>query len=193
MSRAKNFRRAKSEWRSAIYPGPPGPGFAKIAGATFPQPRLPLPNQRSRCNSGGSPKGLPYPNSEGILETRRGGRLPLSRGRFPLSGGNGRRPKGVGMMSSVARQRGWGIAPPAGRSGTGPYEKPNPFRSRRPSEPHLSPTTTKARFQPGEETPKGYRKLSSSGDRTGTSQLSHPRLCVDRQGGLIGGPRKWGS
>ena len=28
-----------------------------------------------------------------------GGRLPLSRGRFPLSGGNGRRPKGVGMMS----------------------------------------------------------------------------------------------
>ena len=88
---------------------------------------------------------------------------------------------------------GEGIAPPAGRSGTGPYEKPNPFRSRRPSEPHLSPTTTKARFQPGEETPKGCRKLSGSGDRTETSQLSHPRLCVDRQGGLIGGPRKWGS
>ena len=95
-------------------------------------------------------------------------------------------------MSSVARQRGWGIAPPAGRSGTGPYEKPNPFRSRRPSEPHLSPTTTKARFQPGEETPKGYRKLSGSGDRTGTSQLSHPRLCVDCPRRLIGGPRKMG-
>ena len=47
------------------------------------------------------------------------------------------------MMSSVVRQRGWGIAPPAGRSGTGPYEKPNPFRSRRPSEPHLSPTSSK--------------------------------------------------
>ena len=95
-------------------------------------------------------------------------------------------------MSSVARQRGWGIAPPASRSGTGPYEKPNPFRSRRPSEPHLSPTTTKARFQPGGETPKGCRKLSGSGHRTETSQLSHPRLCVDRQGGLIGGPRKMG-
>ena len=71
--------------------------------------------------------------------------------------------------------------------------KPNPFRSRRPSEPHLSPATTKARFQPGEETPKGCCKLSGSGDRTETSQLSHPRLCVDCQGGLIGGPRKWGS
>ena len=80
----------------------------------------------------------------------------------------------------------------SGRSGTGPYEKPNPFRSRRPSEPHLSPATTKARFQPGEETPKGCCKLSGSGDRTETSQLSHPRLCVDRQGGLIGGPRKMG-
>ena len=88
---------------------------------------------------------------------------------------------------------GEGLAPPAGRSGTGPYEKPNPFRSRRPSEPHLSPTTTKARFQPGGETPKGCWKLSGSGDRTETSQLSHPRLCVDCQGGLIGGPRKWGS
>ena len=32
-----------------------------------------------------------------------GGRLPLSRGRFPLSGGNGRRPKGVGMMSQSDR------------------------------------------------------------------------------------------
>ena len=143
MSQAKYFRRAKSEWRSACSPGPSGPGFAKIAGATFPQPRLPLPNQRSRRNSGVSPKGLPYPNSEAFLEACRGGRLPLSRGRFPLSGGNGRRPKGVGMMSSVARQRGWGIAPPAGRSGTGPYEKPNPFRSRRPSEPHLSPARSK--------------------------------------------------
>ena len=36
-----------------------------------------------------------------------------------------------------------GLAPPAGRSGTGPYEKPNPFRSRRPSEPHLSPARSK--------------------------------------------------
>ena len=95
-------------------------------------------------------------------------------------------------MSSVARQRGWGIAPPAGRSGTGPYEKPNPFRSRRPSEPHLSPATTKARFQPGGETPKGCWKLSGSGHRTETSQLSHPRLCVDQPRRPNWRPRKMG-
>ena len=33
----------------------------------------------------------------------RGGLLPLSRGRFPMSGGNGRRPKEVGMMSRSDR------------------------------------------------------------------------------------------
>ena len=55
--RKQNFRRAKSEWRSACSPGPPGPGFAKIAGATFPQPRLPLPRQRSRSILAGAPRG----------------------------------------------------------------------------------------------------------------------------------------
>ena len=37
----------------------PGPGFAKIAGATFPQPRLPLPSQRSRSILAGAPRGSP--------------------------------------------------------------------------------------------------------------------------------------
>ena len=76
MSRAKNFRRAKSEWRSAIHPGPPGPGFAKIAGATFPQPRLPLPNQRSRSvirRRGGTPGPPAFPLSGGRCRAQRGG------------------------------------------------------------------------------------------------------------------------
>ena len=55
--RKQNFRRAKSEWRSACSPGPPGPGFVKIAGATFPQPRLPLPSRRSRSILAGAPRG----------------------------------------------------------------------------------------------------------------------------------------
>ena len=40
--------------------------------------------------------------------------------------------------------------------------------------------------------PKGYRLLSGSGYRRETSQLSYPRLCDNRQGHLIGGPRKTG-
>ena len=43
---AENFRRAKSEWRSAVSPGPLGPGFAKIRTGAVPPPRLSLPNQR---------------------------------------------------------------------------------------------------------------------------------------------------
>ena len=45
----QNFRRAKMEWLSAIQSGPLGPGYAKIAAAAAPQPRLALPNQRLRC------------------------------------------------------------------------------------------------------------------------------------------------
>ena len=60
-------------------------------------------------------------------------------------------------------------------------------------EPYLSPTHTKARFQPVGAPPKGYRKLSGSGNRRETSQLSHPRLCDDEPCRLIGGPRKQGS
>ena len=53
-----------------------------------------------------------------------------------------------------------------------------------------APPTQKARFPPIEETPKGYRTLSGSGNRRETSQLSHPRLCDNCLACLIGGPRK---
>ena len=55
-----------------------------------------------------------------------------------------------------------------------------------------TPPRTKARFQPGGETPKGCRKLSGSGHRTETSQLSHPRLCVDQPRRPNWRPRKMG-
>ena len=48
MGRAKKFRRAKSEWLSAIFSGPLGPGIPKIEAGATPPPRLALPNQRSR-------------------------------------------------------------------------------------------------------------------------------------------------
>ena len=48
MGQAESFRRAKSEWRPAVPPGPLGPGFAKIRTGAVPQPRLALPNQRSQ-------------------------------------------------------------------------------------------------------------------------------------------------
>ena len=43
---AMDFRRAKSEWRSAFSPGPLGPGFAKIAAGAVPLLRLTWPSQR---------------------------------------------------------------------------------------------------------------------------------------------------
>ena len=45
----QGFRRAKSEWLSAIPPGLLGPGFAKIAAGAVQELRLALPSQRSRC------------------------------------------------------------------------------------------------------------------------------------------------
>ena len=48
MGWAKNFRRAKSEWLSAIFSGPLGPGIPKIEAGAAPPPRLTLPSQRSR-------------------------------------------------------------------------------------------------------------------------------------------------
>ena len=48
LGQAEHFRRAKSEWLSAVQSGPLGPGFSKIAAGTVPLLRLALPNQRSR-------------------------------------------------------------------------------------------------------------------------------------------------
>ena len=42
--RAKNFRRAKSEWLLSFHSGPLGPGFAKIAAGAVPPPRLAWPS-----------------------------------------------------------------------------------------------------------------------------------------------------
>ena len=49
LEQAESFRRAKSEWRSAVSPGPLGPGFTKIRIGAIPPPRLGLPNQRYRA------------------------------------------------------------------------------------------------------------------------------------------------
>ena len=49
--RAKNFRRAKSEWLLLFHSGPLGPGFLKIETGAVLQPRLDLPNQRYRSIS----------------------------------------------------------------------------------------------------------------------------------------------
>ena len=46
LGQAEFFRRAKSEWRSAVPPGPLGPGFAKIASGAAPHLRLALTSQQ---------------------------------------------------------------------------------------------------------------------------------------------------
>ena len=86
------------ECLSAVPSGPTG-GLSgkKIGTAAVPPPRLGLPNQRYRCESWRAHAMRPY----WFPVDCRGGyqppaSLPLGEGRFPLSGGNGRRPKGVG-------------------------------------------------------------------------------------------------
>ena len=81
-----HFRRAKSEWPSAIQSGPLGPGFAKIAAGAVPLLRLGFLANGTGPNPGGSPKGLPYPIPENLLKTRRGGACP-SRPSLPLGEG----------------------------------------------------------------------------------------------------------
>ena len=94
----QNFRRAKMERLSAVPSGPLGPGFAKIAAAAAPQPRLALPNQRLRCgfrrrggcphpparwNMDCGPREHPHPS-----RLRRAPPTPLvPLGHFPLIGG----------------------------------------------------------------------------------------------------------
>ena len=68
------FRRAKSEWLSAVPSGPLGPGFPKIAVDAVPIPRLVWPSGRRlvQIPAGG-------PNWKDFLETRRGGACPSRR------------------------------------------------------------------------------------------------------------------
>ena len=80
LGQAEHFRRAKSEWQSKFPPAHWGLTLWKISSGAVPQPRLALPNQRSRCVSWREAQGLPYANPEGLLILCRGGRLPLSRG-----------------------------------------------------------------------------------------------------------------
>ena len=58
--------------------------------------------------------------------------------------------------------------------------------ARRSPEPHLSPSNSKGALSIDRSTLKGYRPLSGSGNRMETIQLSHPRLCDNRQARLIG-------
>ena len=62
LGQTENFRREKSEWRSAIPSGPPGPGFTKISAGAVPLVRLALPSQRSRCKSRREAQGPPLPH-----------------------------------------------------------------------------------------------------------------------------------
>ncbi len=114
----QNFRRAKSERLSAVPSGPLGPGFAKIAAAAAPQPRLALPNQRPRCGfrcRGGGPHP-PVPKCSvspvGAVPTGRTkqsvtGASPrplfVSSGHFPLIRGN--RPFPLGEKARAADSR----------------------------------------------------------------------------------------
>ena len=96
----QNFRRAKSERLSAVPSGPLGPGFAKIAAAAAPQPRLALPNQRLRRGfrrRGGCPHPPAPKWSASPVGRLRSKRAPSSvtaslcpfvpSGHFPLIGG----------------------------------------------------------------------------------------------------------
>ena len=76
---AENFRRAKSEWASKFLPGHWALDLQK-----FPLVRFRNCAWLCRANvpgaySGGSPKGLPYPNRKDFLETRRGEACPSRR------------------------------------------------------------------------------------------------------------------
>ena len=75
MKLVQNFRRTKSEWLSAISPGPLGPEFAKIAGDAVQTLRLGV-----RTNAPGRPYGENAPGAL-VRWERAGGHmgLPLQR------------------------------------------------------------------------------------------------------------------
>ena len=83
LGRAKHFRRAKSEWLSAISSGPLGPGFAKIAAAAIPQLRLAWLSQRSRPFSavGAAHLGRPRPPEPHLSPNTPKGALSIRRSR----------------------------------------------------------------------------------------------------------------
>ena len=66
LGRAESFRRAKSEWRSAVSSGPLGPDIPKIAVGPIPRPRLAFLSQRSwfcsrrRGDPCGRPQAFPW-------------------------------------------------------------------------------------------------------------------------------------
>ena len=84
----QGFRRAKSEWLSAIPPGLLGPGFAKIAAGAAQELRLALPSQRSRCRIlAGGPRASPTQTMRAFWEPVGEGlappvQRPSSRGRW---------------------------------------------------------------------------------------------------------------
>ena len=75
LGQAEHFRRAKSEWLSAILSGPLGPGFAKITATAVPQLRLALPSKCSRSvfRRRGDPCGRPEHGPASVRPLRKEG------------------------------------------------------------------------------------------------------------------------
>ena len=100
----------------------------------------------------------------------RGGLLPLSRGRFPMSGGNGRRPKEVGMMSRSDR----GDRDRRPNAHTGADEV-------RPSKPPVPSTDHRNRAAQC-AAPTGWSGFPATGDRKGRP-YGFTRACLNPRAG----------
>ena len=100
----------------------------------------------------------------------RGGLLPLSRGRFPMSGGNGRRPKEVGMMSRSDR----GDRDRRPNAHTGADEV-------RPSKPPVPSTDHRNRAAQC-AAPTGWSGFPATGDRKGRP-CGFTRGCLNPRAG----------
>ena len=134
----------------------------------------------------GRPKGLPCAKLGVFRLFCRGGACPFRLWRFLLlcrARPTGRtasytdgRPQGSPLQDGENMWEAW---KPRAAQCAAPTKLERRLRIRRSPEPHLSPPTQKARFQPVGALPKGYRTLSGSGDRRGRNRLSHPRLCVN--------------
>ena len=145
------FPARKNGVASALPSGPLGPGFAKIAAGAVQKLRLGFPNQRSRCwiRRRGGPCGRPrwIRNQLSVLFVGaaisrpqafplQGGRCP-QRGRMRVPSWLARPPAGGPKAPPTPPRKGFlknvgeGLAPPAGRSGTGPYERRGRLRGER--------------------------------------------------------------